>query len=162
MRKYPLKLFNPFIIANNNIYSTLKLKRKLDWCLEMESRYHMYLKFSTNVFMVESYVSLCHQVLLIITFFLSTSMCVERFASYIVPRFQTSSVLCFPPYPWLLEDFEGSQLLLNTHSGVSLQTCPWRKTFYFALHSVLCKKLLVSAESKSEFMFICPVLLGKK
>ena len=30
MRKYHKKLFNPFNITNNNINSTLKLKRKLD------------------------------------------------------------------------------------------------------------------------------------
>ena len=30
MRKYHLKLFNPFNIANSNINSTSKVKRKLD------------------------------------------------------------------------------------------------------------------------------------
>ena len=33
IRKYHLKLFNPFNIANNNINSNSKLKRKLDWFL---------------------------------------------------------------------------------------------------------------------------------
>ena len=36
-RKYHLKLFNLFNIANNNINSTFKLKRKLDWRLELIS-----------------------------------------------------------------------------------------------------------------------------
>ena len=35
MIKYHQKLFNPFNIANNNTKSTLKLKRKLDWRLEL-------------------------------------------------------------------------------------------------------------------------------
>ena len=37
MTKYHLKLFNLFNIANNNINSTFKLKRKLDWRLELTS-----------------------------------------------------------------------------------------------------------------------------
>ena len=37
MRKYLPKLFSPFNTANNNIKSTFKLKRKLDWCLELIS-----------------------------------------------------------------------------------------------------------------------------
>ena len=53
MRKYYQKLFNPTNIASNNINSTLKLKRKFVWCdVKMKSKY--YLKFSTNVFMIES------------------------------------------------------------------------------------------------------------
>ena len=33
--KIPSKIFNLFNIANNNINSTFKLKRKLEWCLEL-------------------------------------------------------------------------------------------------------------------------------
>ena len=36
-RNYLLKLFNLFNIANNNINSTFKLKRKLDLCFELIS-----------------------------------------------------------------------------------------------------------------------------
>ena len=52
MRENHPKLFNLFNIANHNINSTLKQKR-IDFCnVQMKSRY--YLKFSKNVFMVES------------------------------------------------------------------------------------------------------------
>ena len=37
IRKFHLKLFNTFSMANNNIKSTFKLNRKLDWCLKLIS-----------------------------------------------------------------------------------------------------------------------------
>ena len=56
MRKYHLRLFNLFEIANNNINTTFKLKAKLGWCLELISEMYKWnpgycLKFSTNVCM---------------------------------------------------------------------------------------------------------------
>ena len=37
IRKFHLKLFNIFSMANDNIKSTFKLNRKLDWCLKLIS-----------------------------------------------------------------------------------------------------------------------------
>ena len=74
MRKYQLKLFNLFKRANNNINSIFKLKTEKTWLMfgihlcDIQMKFRYYLKFSTNVFMVESLVSLSHQVLIIIRY----------------------------------------------------------------------------------------------
>ena len=77
MRKiYQLKLFNLFNLKELITISTqfLNLRLRKPWLMfgihlcDIQMKFRYYLKFSTNVFMVESFVSLSHQVLIIIRY----------------------------------------------------------------------------------------------
>ena len=56
MTKYHLKLFNLFNIANNNINSTFKLKRKLDWSLELTSVMEKWNPGSISSFLKDTHI----------------------------------------------------------------------------------------------------------
>ena len=56
MTKYHLKLFNLFNIANNNINSTFKLNRKLDWRLELTSVMEKWNPGSISSFLKDTHI----------------------------------------------------------------------------------------------------------
>ena len=56
MTKYHLKLFNLFNIANNNINSTFKLKRKLDWRLQLTSVMEKWNPGSISSFLKDTHI----------------------------------------------------------------------------------------------------------